>query len=199
MPTSNTATNVSTGKPKVSGSIYRAARTSNLTVPTSASASLSSDYKCLGYISEDGVTNDLSMETDKVKAWGGDTVLVFQTDKNDTFKFKLLETLSEDVLKAIFGASNVTVTAATTTEPKSITINVNSEEQEEAVWVIDMIMRGNNPKRIVIPYGKITEMGEITYKDDEAVGYDVTITGAADSSGNTHYEYMEIGEKLPSQ
>lgn len=199
MPTSNTATNVSTGKPKVSGSIYRAARTSSLTVPTSASASLSSDYKCLGYISEDGVTNDLSMETDKVKAWGGDTVLVFQTDKNDTFKFKLLETLSEDVLKAIFGASNVTVTAATTTAPKSITINVNSEEQEEAVWVIDMIMRGNNPKRIVIPYGKITEMGEITYKDDEAVGYDVTITGAADSSGNTHYEYMEIGEKLPSQ
>lgn len=199
MPTSNTATNVSTGKPKVSGSIYRAARTGSLTVPTSASASLSSDYKCLGYISEDGVTNDLSMETDKVKAWGGDTVLVFQTDKGDTFKFKLLETLNEDVLKTIFGASNVTVTAATTTAPKSITINVNSEEQEEAVWVIDMIMRGNNPKRIVIPYGKISEMGEITYKDNEAVGYDVTITGTADSSGNTHYEYMEIGEKLPSQ
>ena len=199
MPTSNTATNVSTGKPNVSGAIYRAARTGSLTVPTSASASLSSDYKCLGYISEDGVTNDLSMETDKVKAWGGDTVLVFQTDKGDTFKFKLLETLNEDVLKTIFGASNVTVTAATTTAPKSITINVNSEEQEEAVWVIDMIMRGNNPKRIVIPYGKISEMGEITYKDNEAVGYDVTITGTADSSGNTHYEYMEIGEKLPSQ
>jgi len=196
---SNTVTNVSTGKPKVSGSIHRAVRSENLTIPTSASDSLPSDYKCLGYISEDGVTNDLSMETDKVKAWGGDTVLVFQTDKNDTFKFKLLETLSEDVLKAIFGANNVTVTPATTTAPKSIAINVSSEEQEEAVWVIDMIMRGNNPKRIVIPYGKITEMGEITYKDDEAVGYDVTITGAADSSGNTHYEYMEIGEKLPSQ
>ena len=188
---SNTATNVSTGKPNVSGAIYRAARTGSLTVPTSASASLSSDYKCLGYISEDGVTNDLSMETDKVKAWGGDT--------GDTFKFKLLETLNEDVLKTIFGASNVTVTAATTTAPKSIAINVNSEEQEEAVWVIDMIMRGNNPKRIVIPYGKITEMGEITYKDNEAVGYDVTITGTADSSGNTHYEYMEIGDKLPNQ
>lgn len=196
---SNTVTNVSTGKPKVSGSIYRAARFASLTIPTTASESLTEDFKCLGYISEDGVTNDLSMETDKVKAWGGDTVLVFQTDKNDTFKFKLLETLGEDVLKAIFGANNVTVTPATTTAPKSININVSSEEQEEAVWVIDMIMRGNNPKRIVIPYGKITEMGEITYKDDEAVGYDVTITGAADSSGNTHYEYMEIGEKLPSQ
>ena len=199
MPTSNTATNVSVGKPNVSGAIYRATRSSNLTVPTNASASLSSDYKCLGYISEDGVTNSLSMDSDKVKAWGGDTVLAFQTDKDDTFEFTLLEILNDDTLKAVFGASNVTVTAASVSAPKSIAINVNSDEQDEAVWVIDMVMRGDNPKRIVIPYGKITEMGEITYKDDEAVGYNVTITCTADSSGNTHYEYMEIGDKLPSQ
>jgi hypothetical protein len=199
MPTSNTATNVSVGKPNVSGAIYRATRTSNLTVPTNASASLTSDYKCLGYISEDGVTNSLSMDSDKVKAWGGDTVLAFQTDKDDTFEFTLLEILNDDTLKAVFGANNVTVTAASVSAPKSIAINVNSDEQDEAVWVIDMVMRGDNPKRIVIPYGKITEMGEITYKDDEAVGYNVTITCTADSSGNTHYEYMEIGDKLPSQ
>ena len=199
MPTSNTATNVSVGKPNVSGAIYRATRTSNLTVPTNASASLSGDYKCLGYISEDGVTNSLSMDSDKVKAWGGDTVLAFQTDKDDTFEFTLLEILNDDTLKAVFGANNVTVTAASVSAPKSIAINVNSDEQDEAVWVIDMVMRGDNPKRIVIPYGKITEMGEITYKDDEAVGYNVTITCTADSSGNTHYEYMEIGDKLPSQ
>ena len=107
---SNTVTNVSTGKPKVSGSIHRAVRSENLTIPTTASETLTEDFKCLGYISEDGVTNDLSMETDKVKAWGGDTVLVFQTDKGDIFKFKLLETLNEDVLKAVFGSDNVTVT-----------------------------------------------------------------------------------------
>ena len=189
----NTVTNVSAGKPAVTGAIYRATRTANLTIPTSASATLGADYKCMGYISEDGLKNNLSMDTDKVVAWGGDTVLPFEKGKQDEFGFKMLEVLNEDVLKSVFGASNVSVTAATTTAPKSIAINVDSDEQEEAVWVFDMLLRGGNPKRIVVPYGKITEIGEITYKDDEAVGYDVTILALADSSGNTHYEYINIG------
>ena len=189
----NTVTNVSAGKPAVTGAIYRATRTANLTIPTSASATLGADYKCMGYISEDGLKNNMSMDTDKVVAWGGDTVLPFEKGKQDEFGFKMLEVLNEDVLKSVFGASNVSVTAATTTAPKSIAINVDSDEQEEAVWVFDMLLRGGNPKRIVVPYGKITEIGEITYKDDEAVGYDVTILALADSSGNTHYEYINIG------
>ncbi len=189
----NTVTNVSAGKPAVTGAIYRATRTANLTIPTSASATLGADYKCMGYISEDGLKNNMSMDTDKVVAWGGDTVLPFEKGKQDEFSFKMLEVLNEDVLKSVFGASNVSVTAATTTAPKSIAINVDSDEQEEAVWVFDMLLRGGNPKRIVVPYGKITEIGEITYKDDEAVGYDVTLLALADSSGNTHYEYINIG------
>lgn len=189
----NTVTNVSAGKPAVTGAIYRATRTANLTIPTSASATLGADYKCMGYISEDGLKNNMSMDTDKVVAWGGDTVLPFEKGKQDEFSFKMLEVLNEDVLKSVFGASNVSVTAATTTAPKTIAINVDSDEQEEAVWVFDMLLRGGNPKRIVVPYGKITEIGEITYKDDEAVGYDVTLLALADSSGNTHYEYINIG------
>lgn len=194
MPTNNnTVTNVSAGKPAVSGAIYRATRSANLTIPTTAGATLSADYKCMGYISEDGLKNNMSIDSDKVVAWGGDTVLPFEKSRQDDFSFTMLEVLNEDVLKSVFGASNVTVTAATTTAPKSIAINVDSDEQEEAVWVFDMIMRGNNPKRIVVPYGKITDIGEITYKDDEAVGYDVTVTALADENGNTHYEYINIG------
>lgn len=189
----NTATNVSAGKPAVAGAIYRATRTANLTIPTTASASLSADFKCMGYISDDGLTNNMSMDADKVVAWGGDTVLPFEKSKQDEFGFKMIEVLNEDVLKAVFGSSNVTVTAATSSTPKSIAINVDSDEQEEAVWVFDMILRGNNPKRIVVPYGRITEIGEINYKDDEAVGYDVTLLAIADSSGNTHYEYINVG------
>lgn len=190
---SNTATNVSAGKPAVSGAIYRAARTASLQIPTTAAATLSSDFKCMGYISEDGLKNNMSMDTDKVVAWGGDTVLPFEKGKQDEFSFKMLEVLNEDVLKSVFGAGNVTVTAATSTAPKSIAINVDSDEQEEAVWVFDMLLRGNNPKRIVVPYGRITDIGEISYKDDEAVGYDVTLLAVADGSGNTHYEYINVG------
>lgn len=190
---SNTATNVTTGKPKIGGAIYRALRTSNLQIPTTAGATLSADYKCLGYISEDGVKNGIKKESDKVKAWGGDVVLVLNKGMEDTFGFKMIEMLNEDVLKSVFGDSNVTITEATSSTPKSIAVNVNGSDQVEAVWIIDMLMRGGNPKRIVIPYGTISDIGDIVYKDDDAAGYDVTLTATPDSSGNTHYEYMTVG------
>lgn len=190
----NTKENVTFGKPKVSGAIYRAVCGDGVTIPTTVSEDLDSDLVCLGYVSEDGVTHTMENSDEGIKAWGGDTVLVPDVDRTDSFQFTLLEVMNEDVLKAVFVDSNVTVTAATSSAPKQIAVASNSAVQPDCVWVIDMIMQGGNPKRIVIPKGAITEIGEVTYKDDEAVGYQITVNGKADSSGNTHYEYMAVGE-----
>lgn len=180
----NTATNVSAGKPKVGGAIYRCADMTK-TAPSSAVAALT-DFTCLGYVSEDGLTNANSPESESIKAWGGDTVLTTQTGKEDTFSFTLIEVLNIDVLKAVYGTSNV----SGSTLASGVAVTVDSDEPEEAIWVIDMIMRGGVKKRIVIPDGKISEMEEITYTDNEAVGYGITIQALADSNGMTHMEYL---------
>lgn len=175
---------VSAGKPKVGGAVYVAPTAT--TLPTDASTELNAAFKCLGYCSEDGATNSNSPESEDIKAWGGDTVLSIQTSKDDTFKTKLLEGLNIDVLKTIYGDDNVTGTLAT-----GITVKVNSTELETKAWVIDMILREGALKRLVIPNGKISELGDITYSDSEAFGYDVTIKALPDEDGNTHYEYIK--------
>lgn len=176
---------VSTGKAAVGGAIWRAPLAS--TLPTDATTTLDTAFVCLGYVSEDGLTNTNSPESSEIKAWGGDTVLSMQTAKPDKFKFKLIESLNADVLKAIYGAANVTVDSST----NEIKLTANSKDQEEAAWVVEMIMKGDKKRRIVIPDAKISEIADIVYKDSDAVGYDITITAVPDTSGNTHYEYIK--------
>ena len=179
-----TVGNVSAGKPAIGGAIYRAA--SGTTAPTDATTALASDFKSLGYCSEDGLTNSNSPSSSDVKAWGGDRVLNIQEEKPDTFQFTLIEVLNDNVIKAIYGSANVSGTLS-----DGLEVQANADEQEEAVWVIDMVMNSNTIKRVVIPHGKISEIGDISYTDTDAVGYEVTVTALPDTDGNTHYEYLK--------
>lgn len=178
----NNAMNVTTGKPKIGGAIFRAPAGS--TLPVGAKAELADAYANLGYVSEDGVTNSNSMETGEIRAWGGDVVDVYQENKSDTYQFTLIEVLRVDVLKAVYGDDNVSGDL-----DSGITIKANSAEQDENVYVIDTIARGAL-RRIVIPNGKLTEVGDVNYTDTDAVGYEMTITALPDGDGNTHYEYI---------
>lgn len=179
----NLATNVSAGKPAVGGAVYTGA--TSATLPTATDSALTS-FTSLGYISEDGLSNETAKDSESIKAWGGDTVLTMQTSFEDTFSFTLIEALNVEVLKEVFGADNVSGTLST-----GITVEVNATEATSKAWVFDLVLNGGAKKRIVVPSGKITEVGEIKYADNEAIGYEITLTALPDADGNTHYEYIK--------
>lgn len=177
--------NVTWAKPKIGGAVFVAPLKTEL--PIDAKASLGEAFKSLGYTSDDGIENDNSMETDTIKAWGGDIVANILKERKDTFTFTLIEALNMDVLMLIAGKENVTGSLKS-----GIKITSNMDELPNQIFVIEMILKGGVLKRIVIPSGKVTKVDKVSYKDNDISGYGITIT-AFPVNGNTHYEYI-VGE-----
>ena len=186
----NNAANVTAGKPKIGGAVYVAPLSADL--PESVNDELTG-FTCLGYVSDAGVANDNSPASQSIKAWGGDIVMNTLTGKEDRFTFKLIEAMNTDVLSAVYGSSNVTGDLST-----GIAVKAKAEQSEAAMFVIDMILKNNVLKRIVVPNATVSEVSEIAYTDNDAVGYEITITAVPDASGYTHYEYIKQSTPTPA-
>ena len=165
--TAGNKANVTTGKRRTAGGIYWAAPGTSL--PTDATTDLASAFKNVGYVSEDGVTNSKSRETLEIKEWGGETVASEVTSQAEAYKWKSIEYLNVDTLKAVYGTENVTESQG------AIAIKVKAGTYGKGVWVVDTALSGGRLQRIVIPDGAITEIGDIVYVGNDVTAFDITL------------------------
>lgn len=185
----NDVSSVAVGKPKVGGAVFVAPIGS--TLPTDASTPLDAAFKCLGYISEDGVVVTEERDSETITAWGGDTVATVQTSYTETFAFTPIE-VNPVVAAAEYGDDNVEVTSG------KMTITHNSAELPEKALVIETVPNSKTVDRFVVPRAKLTEKGDLTMTDSEPMGRECTYTALPDDSGNTAYEYMTITGLTPT-
>lgn len=169
------------GKPQAAGGIFSGPTT--VTLPTSASAPLTG-FSGLGYVSDEGLTNGIEMDSTPITAWGGETVLTVSTSRTETFSWSFIET-NALVLAEVYGQDNVSE------DDGELAVIHNGKELPHRAYIFEILMTGKRKKRIVVPNGKITEVGEVVYVDGEAIGYQVTLTCFPDDAGNTVYEYIE--------
>lgn len=133
----------------------------------------------VGYIHADGVTQTIDAETTDIKAFqNGDIVRTIQTSHKVTFSFTMIET-NDVSLKLYYADPDGTVKA----------VKLTGRQSPHNEWVFD-VLDGDYVIRIVIPNGQIVERGEVTYKNDDAIGYPVTVAAYPDDDGVKAYIYQ---------
>jgi hypothetical protein len=168
-----TADNVRVG---VTGGAYTAP--DGTTLPEDATEALEAAFADVGYISEDGVVQSIGADITDIKAWqNGDVVRKIQTSHDLTYAFTMIET-SDVTLEAYYG------------NYAAGEVQITGDQLPHGPWVLSVI-DGDAEIRIVIPDGQVTERGDISYVNGDAVGYPITISCFPDDDGVKAYMYLD--------
>lgn len=152
-------------------------------VPTATSTVLASGYNEIGYATDGGVTLGVGTDTTDIRAWqNGDLVRRVQTSVTFTVQFAMLET-NEFSLKTFF--NNYTHGAGVTDGQ----VTMNGNQAFRGAVVIDVI-DGTSLLRFVFPDAQVTDRGDVSIVNGDAISWDVTLSGYPDTSGNSGYVYV---------
>ena len=173
----------------LTGAIYVA--DTGTTLPTTAAGAWAAGFTDLGYLSEDGISEEPEDDTAEIKAWqNGDTVRTLITGSKLNFAFTLIETTAAG-LELYYKGATVTGTGV---GPAAIEIkNPTAEKHAFGFDVID----GDRLIRWTVGAGEVAERGSITYKNDEAVSFPLTITATPDADGVLATKYFSALDGLP--
>lgn len=164
------------------------------TAPTGTGGS-TTGHVDLGYVNEDGVTitKPGAGDSTPIKAWqNGATVRTIRSTSDDlpTVEFVLLETN----IAVVEAALSVTVTDGATEGHYDID---SSESPEAGSWIIDVIdgaelIRSHAPK--ATPTGEVV----MVYKNDEPIGYSVSLECERDTTAGYNIRTWATALKTPA-
>jgi hypothetical protein len=159
----------------VTGAVYYGP--AGTALPTNATTSLNAAFEELGYVDDNGLTQTIDESTTRIQAWqNGDTVRTVQDSHALTYQFACLET-NDQVLDAYYG------------NYVNGTVEVRADAETRGEWVFHII-DGGDLIRIVVPDGQVTDRGDISYVNGDAIKYPLTIECYPDADGVKAYLYL---------
>ena len=165
----------------VTGAVYVAP--TSTTGPTTSSSALDAGFVDLGYVSADGITENIDRTTNQIRAWqNGSLVREVTSEGTYSVDMTFIET-NEAVLELYYGTAN---------SSGQFDIDPTSTGGRQS-FVIDVV-DGSSVERIYIPAGEITSVGTRTLASGEAVGYQVTITAYADTGSTSFTKWFSTLE-----
>ena len=159
--------------------------------PTDARTALAGTYVSGGYISEAGITLNVSRSNTNIRDWGLNNVRVASTDFGTTITGEFLQ-IDEQAAKNLLGSANVSKTAANSTHGEQLALSIGPTLPDAQAFVINM-KDGNRRGRICAPNAQVTEIGSPTFVPSAGNVWPFTISCYDDGTGHSVYVYFDDG------
>lgn len=143
-------------------------------LPTYPSETLAKDWEEVGAISVDGITFNTNHTFNELKNWANKIARLLPAEESGTVGAPIIDT-TEESFKTIFGADNVTITAATATHGKLVSVDVEADAMPEPEAYLFLMKDGDDMIMIGTTKGYITELGETAFQPNAAITWDATI------------------------
>lgn len=157
----------------------------NPTLPTDATTALNASvYKEVGALTDDGITDSTSQDTNDHFMWQGNALAAsLPGEYTKTFQFAAMET-NLITLGVQYSGSTITQTAY------GVSIAEKVPARDVRTWVLHGISDSGKLQRVVIPLGQVSERGDVVWSSNEVTVYEWTVKCFIDPSGNVAYRYL---------
>ena len=168
--------NVNLGIGLATGMFYTAP--AGTALPASPLDTLPADWTQAGAITADGITWSTGKDSEPLRNWAKETERLVGSDEGGSVTAPMMYT-TEETLKTIFGADNVTVTPATATNGKIVSVTVAPGVSASPMAFLFIMKDGDDMLMLGTEKGIVREVGDITFAPTEGITWEVTIEAAA--------------------
>lgn len=167
--------NVNLGIGLATGMFYTAP--AGTALPTDASASLSS-WTEVGAVTADGITWSTGKDSDPLRNWAKEVERLIASDEGGTVNAPLMYT-TQKTLETIFGAGNVSVTAATSGHGNVVSVTVEPGVSAAPAAFLFVMKDGDDVIMLGTSKGVVREVGDISFSPTSAIVWEATIEAAS--------------------
>jgi hypothetical protein len=163
------------------------------TAPDSPLTQPVSPWEPLGAISDDGLVYGFDEDSQEFTPWGLTSPFRTQITKSvRTFQLTLWETARVAVQSIMYRIPAADLAPDGVSELTSFAETASPTPDRRAWWFV--VIDGETARGFYVPQGEVSDRSDVTFKQDEMSGYQVTVTAYPDDAGNTVYHT----DKLPA-
>lgn len=165
------------------GAVYSHDVGAAITAPTNATSVLDTDFKEVGAISGDGLTESTSQDRTDIFIWQGNALARrIPGQYTKTFQFAAAETKLFTLGLQYPGSTITSTTEGATVAEKPPATDIRA-------WVLHGTDGATRVQRIYLPKAEITERGDVVWSSGDVTVYEWTLSAYVDDTGVVAYRY----------